>query len=155
MNSRREKKKVLFVCRHNSCRSQMAEALLRHRAGDRYEAFSAGLESRPIHPLAPVVMDELGIDLSGQRSKTVGEYLGKLTVHYAIVVCHLEEESCPKLYPFALHFDQWPFEDPAACRGSEDEVIATFRAVRDQIADRIDAWLAGLKSESNEGEFLI
>lgn len=135
---------VLFVCRHNSCRSQMAEGILRATAGDRFEVYSAGLESREIHPLVPVVMREIGIDISGQRSKSISEYLGKLTVNHAIVVCHISEDQCPKLYPFALQFLRWPFDDPTTFEGPDEATQAKFREVRDQIVQRIEAWLRQL-----------
>ncbi len=137
-----EKKQVLFICRHNSCRSQMAEALLRHRAGNRFEVFSAGLESRDIHPLVPDVLHELGIDPSDLRSQPITDYLGRLTPHYAIIVCDINEDECPSLYPFTrdqlLH---WPFEDPSEFEGSRDETRQKFRAVRDRIDRHIQDWI--------------
>lgn len=136
-----DRQAVLFLCTGNSARSQMAEALLRHYASDRFEAFSAGLRPKPIDPRTHHVMHEIGIDTSGQRSKGIAEFLGKLTVHYAIIVCESADPNCPHLYPFALQVLHWPFDDPAASAGPEQEQLEHFRAVRNQIGSRIRAWL--------------
>ena len=135
------KSNVLFVCTSNSARSQMAEALLRKHAGDRFEALSAGMEPTTVHPLAIRAMNEVGIDISGQRSKSVKEYLGKIPVGQVIFVCARAEKNCPFLYPPQVP-ESWPFEDPAACQGTEEECLEKFRHVRDQIEARIKAWLA-------------
>jgi arsenate reductase len=119
----------------------MAEAFLRHFAGDRFEAFSAGLEPREIHPYTRRVMEEVGIDLRGQRAKGVDEYLGKLHFGYIITVCSRAEEQCP-IFPGTAVRLAWPFDDPAAFEGSEEERLERFREVRDQIAARIRAWIA-------------
>jgi arsenate reductase (thioredoxin) len=132
---------ILFLCTGNSCRSQMAEGFLRKYAGDRFEVFSAGLDPRPVHPLAVKVMDEIGIDISGQQSKGVDTVLGKQSFKHAIFVCEQAEENCPSIYPFALEKLSWPFEDPAVFEGNEDEVVDKFRQVRDQIDRKIQAWL--------------
>ncbi len=134
------KSNVLFLCTSNSARSQMAEGLLRKHAGDRYEALSAGLEPTTVHPLAIRAMNEVGIDISGQRSKSVKEYLGKIALGHVIFVCARAEKNCPYLYP-PLVPESWPFEDPAACQGTEEERLERFRQVRDQIEARIKAWL--------------
>jgi len=136
------KSSVLFLCTSNSARSQMAEALLRKHAGDGYEAFSAGMEPTAVHPLAVRAMNEVGIDISGQRSKNVKEYLGKIRFSHVVFVCARAEKDCPYLYP-PLVPKSWPFEDPAACQGTEEECLEKFREVRDQIEARIEAWLAG------------
>ncbi|MBE7558435.1 arsenate reductase ArsC [bacterium] len=141
------KPSVLFLCTGNSCRSQMAEGWLRHVAADRFEALSAGLEPREIDPLAIAVMAEVGVDIRGQRSKSVSEYLGRRTVTHAVFVCDAAERNCPRIYPFALHRLSWPFADPAACAGTEEERRARFRAVRDEIGARIRAWLDELGVE--------
>lgn len=133
---------VLFLCTGNSARSQMAEAFFKKYAGDRLEIHSAGLEPRSIHPLTIQVMNEVGISLDGHRSKAVGEFLGKLSVRYAIVVCERAEQACPKLWPFTKQRLFWPFEDPAALAGSESERLAKFREVRDQIDEKIKCWLS-------------
>jgi len=136
-----EKAKVLFLCTHNAARSQMAEAFLKKLAGDRFEVFSAGFELKEIDPQARKVMAEAGLDLSEQRSKSVAEFLGKMTVDYLIIVCEKTEGNCPKTFPGFVHRMYWPFEDPVAFVGSEEAKLAKFREVRDQIAARIKLWL--------------
>jgi arsenate reductase len=135
--------RVLFICTGNSARSQMAEALLRNYAADRFEAYSAGLDPRPVNPLTVQVMDEAGLDLSGQHSKSVTEYLGKLHFAYVITVCTVAEERCPSVFPGMGQRMRWSFEDPAAFRGSEEARLDKFREVRDQIDGQIRAWLEG------------
>lgn len=136
-----EKPRVLFICTGNSCRSQIAEALLRHRGGDRYEADSAGLDPKGVHPRTIQVLDELGIDTNPLHSKHIKEFLGKVAVRYAIVVCDKAQNSCPQVYPFAPHNLFWPFEDPAAFQGNEEETLNEFRRVRDEIDQTIQTWL--------------
>jgi len=132
---------VLFLCTNNAVRSQMAEAILKKKASDRFEAYSAGMEPTEIHPMTIRVMSEVGIDLSGQRSKNLRQYLGKLTVHVAIFVCPKAEKLCPIMWLGALNRLEWPFEDPAAQVGNEEEQIAKFRSVRDQIDQKITTWI--------------
>ncbi len=136
------KKRVLFLCTGNSARSQMAEALLRQYGGEGYEAFSAGLEPKGINPFAIQAMKEVGIDISGQRSKNVGEYLGKLHVQYLITLCDDAEKNCPTVWPGVLNKMHWSFEDPAAVVGTDDEKLAKFREIRDSITQRIQNWVA-------------
>jgi len=136
-----EKAKVLFLCTHNTARSQMAEAFLKNLAGDRFEVFSAGSEPGEIDPQARKAMAEAGLDLSEQRSKSLKEFMGKMTVDYLIIVCEKTEENCPITFPGFMHRMYWPFEDPVAFVGSEDAKLAKFREVRDQIAARIKLWL--------------
>lgn len=126
--------RVLFLCVHNSARSQMAEGLLRSTAGERFQAFSAGSEATEIRPLAIRAMAEIGIDISGQRSKTVHEFKGQAFDH-VVTVCDDAEEACP-YFPGGRQW-HWSFEDPSAATGSEQERLAVFRRVRDQIAVRI------------------
>ncbi len=135
-------RKVIFVCTGNAARSQMAEALLRVRAGGAYEAHSAGMEARGIHPLAIQVMDEIGIDIRGQRSKSVREYMGRIVFDDAIIVCRRAEPHCPTLVADARRSQRWLFDDPAQVTGSDAEKLAAFRVVRDQIDARIQLWLA-------------
>jgi arsenate reductase len=137
-----EKTRVLFLCTGNSARSQMAEALLRHYGGDRFEAYSAGLEPKGIHPLTIQVLEELGLDISNQYSINLSAYLGKVHFGYLITVCSNAEERCP-IFPGASVRLHWPFDDPVAFQGTEAERLAEFRRVRDQIAARIQAWLQG------------
>ena len=93
-----ERKNILILCTRNSARSQMAEGLLRNCAGDRFNVYSAGLNPDRIHPMVGPVMREIGIDISGQRSKSVEEYLGRLTAHYVIIVCENAERNCPRSF---------------------------------------------------------
>jgi arsenate reductase (thioredoxin) len=132
---------VLFLCTANAARSQMAEALLRRFAGDTFDARSAGIAPRPIHPLTHRVMSEIGIDTSAQRSKGVREFLGRLPIHTAIIVCAQAQQHCPALYPFALQTLYWPFDDPAAEELDRDEQLVRFRVIRDAIADQLSNWL--------------
>jgi arsenate reductase len=137
-----QKDKVLFLCTGNSCRSQMAEALLRHIAGDRFEVFSAGLEPTEIDPLTYEVMAEVGLDLAGQYSKSVNEYLGKLPIQYLITVCSDADKNCPAIWPGVVSRMHWSFEDPAKFTGTRAEKLDKFREVRDQIMLRISDWVA-------------
>jgi len=141
--------RVLFLCTGNSCRSQMAEALLRKHGGDRFEVYSAGLQPRPIPPLVYQVMAEVGLDLQGQRPKNVLDFLGKEYFGYVISVCANAEARCPIFPGVGYHF-YWPFGDPAETTGTEEERLAKFRQVRDQIAARILAWLAGKEDEGRD-----
>jgi arsenate reductase len=134
-----EKAKVLFLCTHNSARSQMAEGLLRHLAGDRFEAHSAGTEATYIRPLAIRAMDEIGVDISGQESKTLERYLGK-PFDYVITVCDDANEACP-FFPGATNRLHWSLPDPSAAKGTEEERLEVFRSVRDALRDRVQAEL--------------
>ncbi|MCI0361284.1 MAG: arsenate reductase ArsC [Planctomycetaceae bacterium] len=126
----------------------MAEGLLRHRAGDRFNVYSAGTDpAERVHPRAIQVMSEAGIDISGQRPKGVKEYLGRLHVRYLIIVCSEADEACPRVFPGVLNRLFWPFDDPARLTGDDDQIQAGFRRVRDQIADRVDAWLSSLPKD--------
>lgn len=133
---------VLFLCTGNSARSQMAEAWLRKYAGDQFEVLSAGTDPKGINPLTIEAMNEVGISLDGHRSKSLGEYLGKITVNHVIVVCSGADQECPRVWPFALNRHFWPFDDPAAATGTHEEQLASFRRVRDQIEARIKNWLS-------------
>jgi arsenate reductase (thioredoxin) len=118
----------------------MAEGLLRHFAGDHFEVHSAGLEPKGINPYTIRVMNEIGLDVSGGRSKDVMEFLGKVHMSYVITVCSNAEAKCP-IFPFTTQRLYWPFEDPAAFVGTEAEILAKFREVRDQISARLQLWL--------------
>ncbi|MBI1361531.1 MAG: arsenate reductase ArsC [Alphaproteobacteria bacterium] len=135
------KQRVLFLCAHNAARSQMAEALLRKHAGDRFDVVSAGLEPTAVHPLTVRVLNEVGVDLSGHRAKGLDGLMGKTTFQLAIIVCERTQKNCPTIYPFALQRLDWPFEDPAEAQGTEEERLQKFRDVRDQIEARILDWL--------------
>jgi arsenate reductase len=130
------KQRVLFLCTHNSARSQMAEGLLRALAGDRFEAMSAGTEATHVRPLAIRAMRELGVDISGQESKTLDRYLRE-PFDYVITVCDDANEACP-FFPGAANRLHWSFEDPSRAEGSEEERLAVFRSVRDRIRQRIE-----------------
>lgn len=135
------KPRILFICTHNAARSQMAEAFLRKHGGARFEVMSAGLEPTAVHPLTVRAMNEVGLDVAGQQAKGLDGFLGKATVQIAIIVCESAHKNCPRIYPFALHRLYWPFEDPAACNGTEAEQLQKFREVRDQIEVKILEWL--------------
>jgi arsenate reductase len=135
------KTRVLFLCTGNSARSQIAEALLRHYAGDRFEAYSAGLEPKGMNPFTVHVMDEIGVSLAGQSSKDVRKYMGKVHFGYLVTVCANAEERCPTTFPGVSQRLHWTFDDPAAVEGTEEEKLAKFRQVRDQIDQRIREWL--------------
>ena len=141
-----KKTRVLFLCTGNSCRSQMAEAFLRKYAGDKYEVYSAGLKAQGIHPKTIQVMKEIGIDLSEQESKSLKKYLGKKHFGYLITVCARAEEECP-IFPDVSTRLYWPFDDPRAAEGSEEEILNKFREVRDQIEKRIKEFLEERESE--------
>jgi arsenate reductase len=119
----------------------MAEAFLKKYGGDQFEAYSAGLEPKGIHPYTERVTEEIGVSLSGQYSKHVKEYMGKVHFGYLITVCDEAEKNCPTAFPSVGQRIHWPFEDPAAFVGSDDEKLAKFREVRDQVEQRIRAWL--------------
>jgi arsenate reductase len=135
------KPKVLFLCRWNRARSQIAQAFLVQAAGDRFDVFSAGLGADPIHPLTIQVMAERGIDLSGHSAKDVREYLGKVNFAYIITVCDATEPDCPTFPGVMSTRLNWPFPDPLEVQGTDEERLTEFRAVRDAIEARILAWL--------------
>jgi arsenate reductase len=119
----------------------MAEAFLRKYAGDRFEAHSAGLEPKNIHPLAIQVMQEKGIDISNQASKGVDTYLGKALFQYLVTVCDDAEKNCPTVWPGVNQRVHWSFEDPAAFEGTDEKKLAKFREIRDRIEQRLISWL--------------
>jgi arsenate reductase len=132
--------RVLFLCTHNSARSQMAEGLLRAAAGDRYEALSAGTEATGVRPEAIRAMAELGIDISAQRSKTLEPFLGQ-QIDWLVTVCDQAREACPTLPGVARQL-HWSIEDPAAVTGTDEDRLAAFRAARDDLSGRINAFLS-------------
>ncbi len=131
--------RVLFLCTHNSARSQMAEALLRALGDGQFEVFSAGTEATHVRPLAIKALAELGIDISQQRSKILTEYLQQ-PFDYVITVCDQANESCP-IFPGAARRLHWSFPDPSRAVGDEAAQLATYRAVRDAIAERLRQWI--------------
>jgi arsenate reductase len=133
---------ILVLCTGNSCRSHLAEGLLRSALGDAFEVASAG--SNPagyVHPLAIRAMEEVGIDLSGHRSKHLDEFLDR-EVETVITVCGNADQACP-VFPGQLNRHHWPFEDPAHATGTEEEQFAVFRRVRDEIAKVFAAYAEG------------
>lgn len=132
--------RVLFLCTHNSSRSQMAESLLRSRGGAAYEVFSAGTEPRVVHPLAIKVMLEIGIDINGHRAKSLEGFREQPPMDLVITVCDEAAEVCP-YFPNARHQVHWGFADPSRVEGSEEERLAAFRHIRDLIATRIRQFL--------------
>ncbi len=127
--------KVLFLCTHNSARSQMAEGLLRKLAGERFDAYSAGTEATFVREEAAAVMAEVGVDLSGAESKTLDRYLGE-EFEYVITVCDDANESCP-VFPGARSRLHWSFPDPSKASGDKGERLEVYRKVRDDIRRRI------------------
>jgi len=133
------KKRVLFLCTGNSCRSQMAEGWLRQLAGDHYEVFSAGIEAHGKNPRAITVMREAGVDISGQASEVIKpDILASLDL--LVTVCSHADAHCPA-FSIAGKREHWPFSDPAKAIGSEEEIMAEFRCVRDQIKTRIERFM--------------
>lgn len=139
--------KVLFICTHNSARSQMAEGWLRWLGGVRYEVYSAGMEATRLRPAAEAVMREVGIDISAQHSKSLHRYVGQ-SFDQVITVCDQAAEACP-IFPGAKSLAHWSFEDPSAVEGTEGERRAVFRKARDQIRERIEELLSATSSGDN------
>ncbi len=140
-----DKIKVLFVCILNSFRSQMAEALLKEIGGVRFEVESAGLEPGRLSPVAVAAMKEIGIDISGNKTKSVFDFFkqGK-KYHYVITVCDESHgELCP-VFPGAIEQMHWGFTDPSSFSGTNEEILAQTRAVRDEIKNKITEWVKSL-----------
>lgn len=133
------RQRVIFVCTHNSARSQMAEGMLRAWGGDRFEAFSAGTEATRVRPEAITVMDEIGIDISGHTSKTLEPFLGE-AFSWLITVCDQAREACPTMPGVAQQL-HWSIDDPAAIEGTEHERLEAFRVARDTLRDRVRTFL--------------
>lgn len=139
------KKRILFLCTHNSCRSQMAEGLVNHYLGDRFRAFSAGTEATRVNPLAARVLAELGIDISCHYSKTIDEFAGQQFDH-VITLCGSANEQCP-LFFGGVERVHMGFDDPSRLEGSDDEVLPEFRRVRDEILKKLADYLTGADHE--------
>jgi arsenate reductase len=134
------KQRVLFICTHNSARSQMAEAMLRTWAGDAFEAFSAGTEATSVRPQAIAVMDEIGIDISGQQSKRLDRYLNE-PFDWVITVCDTARQNCPVF----LRVEQtahWGVDDPTEATGTDADLLEAFRRARDDLRNRIRLFIA-------------
>ena len=133
------KQRVLFLCTHNSARSQIAEGFLRSLAGDRFEVASAGTKATRVHPFARRAMADVGIDISTHTSKVVDDF-AEQPWDYVITVCDAANEACP-VFPKPSNRLHWSFEDPSQAAGSDDQRLEVFRRVRDQIKHRITDWL--------------
>jgi arsenate reductase len=133
------KKRVLFVCTHNSARSHMAEAMVNAWAGDTFEAFSAGTEAAGIRPETVKVMEEIGLSLEGHRSKTIDEFRGQ-PFNWFITVCDEAQKNCPVL-PGVENVGHWSIEDPWRATGTPEERLEAFRTARDRIRDRLHIFL--------------
>ena len=144
-----KRRKVLFLCTQNSARSQMAEGFLRHLAGERFEAYSAGIEPTDgIHPCAVEAMREVGIDISSQYPKRLNSYLGRVGFNYLVIVCARAEKNCPKTFPGVNTRFSWIFEDPRSDESVPyDSMLERFRAVRDEIEWKIRDWLDNPEAE--------
>jgi len=134
-----ERQRVIFVCTHNSARSQMAEGMLRTWGGDRFESFSAGTESTGVRPEAIAVMDEIGIDIAGHTSKTLEPFLGE-SFSWLITVCDQAKESCPTI-PGVAQQAHWSIDDPSDAEGDEAARLDAFREARDRLRDRIHMFI--------------
>ena len=137
--------RVLFVCTHNSARSQMAEVVLRRRGGSAFEVHSAGTEVTQVNPLTIRVLDEAGFETSGLRSKSVEEYLGQ-SFDYVITVCDQARQSCP-VFPGGGESLHWGYEDPSEATGTEEERLAVFRRIFTQIGERIGVFVEVARRE--------
>jgi arsenate reductase len=146
--------RVLFLCTHNSSRSQMAEGLLRGRGGAAYTVFSAGTHPTELHPLAIKAMRDLGIDISEQRSKGIDGFLDQPPMDLVVTVCDEAAEACP-LFPHARAQVHWGFPDPSRVSGSEEARMAAFRHIRDLIAVRIMQFLGHHPSQSLEQLYAV
>ncbi|HEX9634648.1 MAG TPA: arsenate reductase ArsC [Candidatus Limnocylindria bacterium] len=132
-------RRVLFVCTHNSARSQMAEGMLRAWASDRFEAYSAGTEVSTVRPEAIAAMAEIGIDIGGHRSKSVDEYLGQ-KFEWVITVCDQARQNCP-IFPGVEQTGHWSVQDPSEATGDEEQRLEVFRRVRDDLRNRIHVFI--------------
>lgn len=132
--------RILFLCTHNSSRSQMAEGLLRARGGHTFHVLSAGTQPRTVHPLAIKAMQEIGIDITNQRAKGVDAFAEEPPIDLVVTVCYEAQEACPA-FPNAHKQVHWGFPDPSRVTGTEEERLAAFRHTRDLIAAKIDRFL--------------
>jgi len=139
------KKRILFLCTHNSCRSQMAEGLVNHYLGNRFEAFSAGTEATRVNPIAILVLAELGIDISQQRSKTLDEFDGQ-RFDFVITLCGDANENCP-LFFGGVQREHIGFDDPSRFQGDAREILDEFRRVRDELKHGLIDYLTGENHE--------
>jgi len=141
-----DKKRVLFICTHNSARSQMAEGIMNALYGDKFQAFSAGTNPSKVNPLAIEVLKEIGIDISHHRSKSIDEFKGE-TFDYVVTVCDNAKENCP-YFPGGKKYVHRGFMDPASIEGTYEEKLSAFRKVRDEILN----WIKEFFIENKEGK---
>ncbi len=134
------RKRVLFICSHNAARSQMAEGYLRARHGDRFDAFSAGTKASTLSPYAIRVMQEIGVDISGHRSKSLNEFASR-EMDVAVIVCDAAKSACP-FFPWAKVTLHATFRNPKEFSGTDDEIINGFREIRDEITGWIDRFVS-------------
>ena len=134
-----QKTRILVLCTGNSARSQMGEGLFREEGGGGYEVSSAGTRPSQVRPEAIAVMREIGIDISGHRAKSVDEFAGQ-EFDFVVTVCDSARDNCP-VFPGATQRIHWSLEDPAAVQGTEEERLAAFRRIRDQLRDRVRTFL--------------
>jgi arsenate reductase len=134
-----KKEQVLILCTANSARSQMGEGLMRHMAGDSIDVYSAGTRATQVNPFAIEAMQEIGIDISGHTSKSQDQFLTK-EFDFVITVCDNVNKNCPRFPGSGVHL-HWGFPDPASTKGDHDEILASFRTVRDALQERIRTWL--------------
>jgi arsenate reductase len=141
---------VLFLCPDNSTRSQIGEALLRHRGGARFEACSAGLAPKPVHPLVGEVLREIGVEPAPLEAKRIGPFLGTRTIRYAVILRGGEERDAPRIFPFAARTLRWDVPDPALSPSADDDDQARerLRRTRDDIDARIRGWIGELEAET-------
>ncbi|MEN4018246.1 MAG: arsenate reductase ArsC [Methanobacterium sp.] len=140
------KKSVLFICTHNSARSQMAEGIFSHLYGEKYDVYSAGIDPQGVHPMAVQVMDEIGIDISNYRSKSLKEF-ENMKFDYVVTVCEKAAKTCP-IFLGGVNYFKKSFEDPSALEGTEEERIKFFRKIRDEIKDWIEnSFIVDIKSQ--------
>ncbi len=136
--------RVLFLCKHNKARSQMAEALLKLRGGDRFDVVSGGFNPQPIMPAVIEAMANMGIDISNHPVTNVKEYLGRSYFGYVIIVCDRDELDCPTTFPVPGTLLNWRFDDPSEFTGTEEEILAQTIRVRDKIDAKIQEWIKTL-----------
>jgi arsenate reductase len=142
------KKRILFLCTGNACRSQMAEGWLKHLGGNRFEAFSAGIEAHGKNPRAIAVMREAGVDISGQESEVLDPGL-LASLDLLVTVCAHADRFCPTA-PVRCKKEHWPFDDPAKAEGTEMEIMAAFRRVRDQIRQKVEAYIQTMETNPRQ-----
>jgi len=142
------KKRVLFICTHNSARSQIAEGILKSLYSDVFEVFSGGTNPTELNTYAIKVMEELGIDISGQYSKSIGEFRGEV-FDYVVTVCDTAKETCP-FFPEGMIHLHWSFPDPSKVTGTEEEILQAFRWIRDEIKEHIEKSFGQILTKKDE-----